>query len=115
MHGGETLVPILICLGAFAMVFGIVYLRTRENLALLEKGKDPRTPRPYRSLKTGLLILGAGIGLFIAFAIDSNSGFNAHHDNAPIYFSLIAIGGGTGLILSYLIEKKAMKKGEDTE
>jgi hypothetical protein len=31
------LVPILVPLGAFAMVFGIYYLRTRENMALIEK------------------------------------------------------------------------------
>jgi hypothetical protein len=114
MHGAEMLVPILVPLGAFAMVFGIVYLRTRENMALIEKGKDPRSPRPYRSLKTGLLFMGAGIGLFIAYLIDLNSVQN-HHDSAPIYFSLIAIGGGLGLIGSYIIERKAMIRGEDTE
>jgi hypothetical protein len=114
MHGSEVLVPILICLGAFAMVFGVVYLRTRENMALIEKGKDPRGPRPYRSLKTGLLFVGAGVGLFIAFMIDANTGIGMH-DNPAIYFSLIAIGGGIGLILSYMVEKKALMRGEDTE
>jgi hypothetical protein len=114
MHNAGILVPIFISLGAFAMVFGIVYLRTRENLAMLEKGKDPRTPRPYRSLKTGLLLLGGGLGLFIAYMIDVNGGMNMH-DNPAIYFSLIAIGGGAGLVCSYLIEKKAMLRGEDTE
>jgi hypothetical protein len=107
------LVPILISLGSFAMVFGIVYLRTRENLALMEKGKDPRSPRPYRSLKSGLLLVGAGLGLFIAYLIDTHS--TMRHESPPIYFSLIAIGGGTGLIVSYLIEKKAMLRGQDTE
>ena len=109
------LIPILICLGAFAMIFGIVYLRTKENLALLEKGKDPRSPRPYRSLKAGLLFLGAGLGLLIAYFIDANSGMRAHDENVAIYFAMIAIGGGAGLVLSYLIEKKAMLRGEDTE
>src|SRR3982750_1830357 len=96
------LIPILISLGAFAMVFGVVYLRTRENMALIEKGKDPRSPRPYRSLKTGLLFLGAGIGLFLAYFIDRNamggSGNFHHDDNEAIYFALIAIGGGLGLV-----------------
>jgi hypothetical protein len=113
MQGAEMLIPILVPLGAFAMVFGIVYLRTRENMALIEKGKDPRSPRPYRSLKTGLLFLGAGLGLFLAYMITRND--VRHDDNAPIYFSLIAIGGGLGLIGSYAIERKAMMRGEDTE
>ena len=105
----EVLVPILICLGAFAMVFGIVYLRTRENLAMIDKNMNPKEfanrPAPYRSLKTGLLFMGAGIGLLIAYLIDHNM-VGRHHDSAPIYFSLIAIGGGLGLIASYAVEKK---------
>ena len=103
MNGAQILVPILVPLGAFAMVFGIIYLRTRENMALIEKGKDPRSPRPYQSLKTGLLFLGAGIGLLLAFLISRNSG--GRHNEA-IYFALIAVGGGVGLISSYVIEKK---------
>ena len=103
------LVPILVPLGAFAMVFGIFYLRTRENMALIEKGINPKEyanrPAPYRSLKTGLLFVGAGLGLLLAFLIDKNSGMRMD-DNPSIYFSLIAIGGGAGLIISYIIEKK---------
>jgi hypothetical protein len=102
------LVPILISLGAFAMIFGINYLKTRENMAMIEKGMNPKQfanrPAPYRSLKTGLLFLGAGVGLLIAYFIHHNIGDD---DFAPaIYFSLIAIGGGLGLIGSYAIEKK---------
>src|SRR5438309_9850794 len=108
MHGLEMLVPILVPLGAFAMVFGIYYLRTRENMALIEKGMNPKEyanrPAPYRSLKTGLLFVGAGVGLLIAYILDINMGYR--HENEAIYFSLIAIGGGLGLIISYVIEKK---------
>lgn len=111
MDGAGILVPILVPLGAFAMIFGIVYLRTRENMALIEKGRDPRSPRPYQSLKTGLLFLGAGLGLLVAYFLTRNS--NDH--NQAVYFSLIAIGGGIGLISSYAIEKKEWLKGRDTE
>ena len=108
MNDAGILVPILICLGAFAMVFGIVYLRTRENLAMLEKGINPKEynnrPAPYRSLKSGLLFMGAGVGLLLAYIIDLN--ISRRHDSEAIYFSLIAIGGGLGLISSYAIEKK---------
>jgi H+/Cl- antiporter ClcA len=102
------LIPIMISLGAFAMVFGIVYLRTRENLAMIEKNMNPKEhanrPAPYRSLKTGLLFLGAGIGLLLAYFIDYN--MTRRHDNEAIYFALIAIGGGLGLVASYAVEKK---------
>ncbi|HEY1112774.1 MAG TPA: DUF6249 domain-containing protein [Chitinophagaceae bacterium] len=107
MNGAELLVPILVPLGAFAMVFGIIYLKTRENMAMIEKGMNPKAhanrPAPYRSLKTGLLFLGAGLGLFIAYMIDRNL---SGEDNEAIYFSLLAIGGGLGLVGSYAVEKK---------
>jgi hypothetical protein len=101
------LIPILTSLGLFAMIFGVTYLKTRENMAMIEKGMNPKAyanrPAPYRSLKSGLLFLGAGLGLLIAFFLDKNIGSN---NNEAIYFALIAIGGGLGLIGSYSIEKK---------
>lgn len=110
---GEILIPILVPLGAFAMIFGIIYLKTRENMAMIEKGLNPKQfanrPVPYRNLKNGLLILGAGIGLLIAYFIDINmqmSNDRYDDENPAIYFGFIAIGGGLGLILSYAIEKK---------
>ena len=115
-----VLVPILVPLGAFAMIFGIIYLRTRENMALIEKGMNPKQfanrPAPYRNLKNGLLILGAGLGLLIAYFVD----FNIQHgdfqeENPALYFACIAIGGGLGLIASYAIEKKeVLNKRTDT-
>lgn len=93
----------------FAMIFGIRYLRNRENMALIEKGIDPKLgenrPAPYRSLKNGLLLLGAGVGLLIAFMLDSYI-LPENDRNAFLYFAFIAIGGGIGLIYSYRIEKK---------
>jgi len=118
MHGGEVLIPIVMFAGAFAMIFGIVYLRTRQNLAMIEKGMNPKEfadrPAPYKNLKWALLLIGAGIGLFLAYLLDNyvllNSGINNQHynndRNVPIYFALIAIGGGMGLFGSYKIEKK---------
>src|SRR5688500_16281904 len=107
----EFLIPILVPLGGFAMIFGIIYLKTRENMAMIEKGLNPKQfanrPAPYRNLKNGLLIFGAGLGLLIAYFVD----FNIQHgdfqeENPALYFACIAIGGGLGLIVSYAIEKK---------
>jgi hypothetical protein len=117
MHGGEAVAFISVFVGFFAMVFGIYYMRTKENLAMLEKGMNPKDkvnrPAPFRSLRFGLLLLGAGLGLFTAFMIDTfaiNAGQNRnyyHDDSLPaLYFSLIGIGGGLGLVISYIVEKK---------
>lgn len=116
MQAAEALVPITMFAGGFAMIFGIYYLRTRQNLAMIEKGMNPKEfanrPAPYKNLKWALLLIGAGVGLFLAFVLDVyilNPGRQPHEDggkHAAIYFSLIAIGGGLGLFGSYRMEKK---------
>jgi len=117
MHGGEVLIPIVMFAGAFAMIFGIYYLKTRQNLAMIEKGMNPKEfadrPAPYKNLKWAMLLIGAGVGLFLAYLLDNyvlinHQTIDRYNDerNVPIYFSLIAIGGGLGLFASYKIEKK---------
>ena len=117
---------ILMSLGICAMVFGIRYMQNRENMAMIEKGLDPKIkplkprPAPFRNLKWGLLLVGAGIGLFLAYLLDNTALYRIGHDhddangaNVAIYFALIAIGGGLGLISSYKIEKKELLDKEN--
>jgi hypothetical protein len=110
-------------IGFFACVFGIYYLHTRQNLAMIEKGLNPRIrynrPAPFKILKWSLLLVGAGAGLFLAYILDEyvlkqyesyiENGLTHYYrrdGNPAIYFSLIAIGGGLGLFGSYRMEKK---------
>lgn len=123
MQAAEALVPITMFAGGFAMVFGIYYLRTRQNLAMIEKGMNPKEfanrPAPYKNLKWALLLIGSGVGLFLAYMLDNfmiNPNRAGHHEDgsiAAIYFSLIAIGGGMGLFGSYRIEKKWWDDNKD--
>ncbi len=129
MNGPEILLPLTIFIGGFATIFGIAYLRTRENLAMIEKGMNPKEylhrPTPYKNLKWALLLLGAGVGLFVAHFLDyyvlNNYGRQPFNDgrNVPIYFAMIAIGGALGLFISYKIEKKwwdtRIKKAEESQ
>ena len=75
MNGGEALMLIVMFAGFFAMIFGIVYLRTRQNLAMIEKGMNPKEfvdrPAPYKNLKWAMLLIGAGVGLFLAYLLDN--------------------------------------------
>jgi amino acid transporter len=125
MNGAEAIVPVTMFAGGFAMVFGIYYLKTRQNLAMIEKGMNPKEfanrPAPYKNLKWALLLIGAGVGLFLAYLMDNymlptEINQQGHHDggrNVPIYFALIAIGGGLGLFGSYRIEKKWWDDNKD--
>src|ERR1041385_8823963 len=104
----DFLVAILVPIAAMAMIFGIVYLHKKENLAMIEKGLNPKIhrPAPYTALKYGLLIMGSGMGLLFAYLIDLASAQIDGDDNPAIYFAMIAIFGGLGLIMSYRVEKK---------
>jgi amino acid transporter len=124
MHGAEALIPIVMFIGFFASAFGIYYLKTRQNLAMIEKGMNPKEfanrPAPYKNLKWALLLIGAGCGLFLAYLLDNymlpaevNQFGHRGDKNVPIYFSLIAIGGGLGLFGSYKIEKKWWDDNKD--
>ncbi|MEO3405720.1 DUF6249 domain-containing protein [Mucilaginibacter sp. CAU 1740] len=112
------LMIIIVSLGFFLMMFGIVYLDKREKLALIERNMDPRNYKPqsapYQNLKWGLLLIGAGLGLFLAFVLDRTA-FH-YGDNSNIFFlyvSLIAFFGGVGLFVSYRIEKREVLDKED--
>ncbi len=57
----------------------------------------------------------AGIGLFLAYLLDNTvlnfDRPNRDEDaNVAIYFALIAIFGGLGLLISHVIEKKESKE-----
>lgn len=116
-QASEILVPMTFC----ATLFGLYYLRSRENLSLIDKGMNPRKnyggPKPYVYMKYALLLVGAGLGLFIAYMVDvlylreltkwvGDNGRVHHDDNVAIYFSLLAIGGGLGMFIAYRIEKR---------
>ncbi len=110
---GELLIPILVPLGFFALIFGIVYMNKKENLAMIEKGMNPKNPtakgpEPFKNLKWGLLLVGAGVGLLLAYLLEFV--IDTHRDSEPLYFALIAIGGGTGLIISYRMEMKELRE-----
>ena len=126
---------ILCSLAICAVIFGMRYMRNKENMAMIEKGLDPNIkperprPAPFRSLKWGLLFVGAGLGLFLAYLCDNTILYKVGHDvnkfsshgddyngaNVILYFAFIAVGGGLGLISSYRIEKKELLDKQDKQ
>ncbi len=105
------MIPIIAIISAVVM---IVYLRKFENterMAMIEKGVDPalfsKKQRGGNSgpLRASLLFIGAGLGLVIAYFLDS-----AFNMQEVAYFSMIFIFGGLGLGAAYLVEEKKIKE-----
>lgn len=114
------MIPMVICTGMFAMIFGIFYLRNRERMAMIERGMDPRTEQGPKVnhdniLTWGLLLIGSGLGLFVAYILDSTLPFVKNDGNPSIYLSLIALFGGAGLYLAYHIRNKHQQKQGNNE
>jgi len=100
-------------------IFGIRYFKNKENMALIEKGINPNAedgvqkarPKPFASLRIGLPLLGAGLGLLLASLVDLN--MMPGRDITGIYFGLIIALGGLGFFLSYRIEMRWWKEDEE--
>lgn len=112
MEGVIALVmPIIISLGAFIMVWGLKFLENKENMAMIERGMDPKANKkqkeanPSKTLKDALLFIGAGLGLVLAVLITQALQLQNGAKTAT-YFGLIAIFGGLGMLSAYLYERR---------
>ncbi|WP_400077741.1 DUF6249 domain-containing protein [Winogradskyella sp. R77965] len=105
---------ILIPLSFFAAIFGMVYLyfstRNKERLALIEKGADAsifnigkRSGSSWKVVVINLafLLMGIGLGTFLAALIDTYTNLEEGAMAAVIFFM-----AGVGLYLGYLQTKK---------
>ena len=100
----------------FGVVFGIFYLyisaRNRERLALIEKGADAsifysqnRRATPMWKviiINLALLLMGIGLGIFIAAILHYNLGVN----DDVAYPGTIFFMAGLGLFSGYYLTKK---------
>ena len=113
---GPFLTGILVPLGLFAMIFGIVYLgvtsRNRERMALIERGADPTLFETRKKastggiMKLGMFLFGVGFGIAVAYLITSATGMDEDAANG----SMIFIFGGFALIASHLWQRKQEKE-----
>lgn len=106
---------ILIPLGFFAAIFGILYVylstRNRERMSMIEKGVDPSIftrKRNYSNmtLKIGMLSIGIALGIFVGSLLDE---FTTLEDEVG-YFSMIFLFGGLALVINSLMEDKKAKE-----
>jgi hypothetical protein len=105
----------------FATAFGIMYVyytsRTKERMALIEKGADASLFNTGKAgtkfnfnwgkltLKFGMLFMGIATGIIAGAILDSANIMREE----PGYMSMIFFFGGLSLVLFYVIDRKTNK------
>jgi MFS family permease len=105
-----------------------LFVRRKERMVIIEKmssgecvvnfpdvSKWFSSPTPkLGGLRLGLLLIGLGLGLAMAIILNSFFAFNSRalswQDKDILYFALMMLFGGLGLLVAYLIEQKNLKK-----
>jgi predicted MFS family arabinose efflux permease len=120
-----NLTEILVPISMFASMFGILYIffttRSKERLAMIEKGIDAnifiqnnKAKAKRWVLKTGMLGLGIGLGLMIYTFMDLIFQFEGHIDEALIP-SFMLLFGGAAFVLNFFLERKMDLDEKDDE
>ena len=105
-------IPIIAIIGIVIMIIYIRKYENQERMAMIEKDLNPAEfKRPNNTstpLRFSLLLIGAGLGLFIAYFLD-----RALNMEEVAYFSMIFLFGGIGLGIAYVIEERKAKEQGD--
>lgn len=130
----EIIIPVVAITSICITLFGLYYLRNKENMALIERGINPRSaspdePRRFSALKYGLMFVGGGLGLAVAFLVERalakvsiekypeelangqvfERTITRTEDFPQLYFAFIILGAGLGLVTAYLLLRNATK------
>lgn len=114
MEAVALVVPIVFTI-TLALLIGVWRkFQNQERLAMIEKGmvlpqKQATRVDPAGILTAGFLFVGAGIGLVFAQFASSNF---PEDEAVALYFGLILIFGGLGLLASYYIQYKMDEKSK---
>jgi len=104
---------IFVPIGFFLALFAILYVywttRTKERLALIEKGQNSgifkaERQSQYPSLKWGIFFIALGIGVVVGAQLAKSM------DETVAFFSSVLICGGIGLIVSYVIVSQLVRR-----
>ena len=100
----------------FLMIFAILYVyyttRSRERLALVEKGVDASIFKidPVRKrldlVKWGIFLIALGVGVVGGSALSNAI------EEVVAFFTSILVCGGVGLIVAYFVTNKLAKQEE---
>lgn len=103
---------IFVPIGFFLALFAILYVywttRTKERLALVEKGMDAGIFKgecsQYALLKWGIFLIALAVGVLGGFA------FSRVINEVVAFFTMILLCGGVGLIVAFWVTKNFLNK-----
>jgi cytochrome c oxidase subunit IV len=106
------IIPTIAILGFVGLMILLRKFTNDERMAMIEKGWTlPPTEKskvnPASALRWGCLLVGVGLGIFIANFIAS-----VKQDHEALYPALIMFFGGAGLLVSYFIQLKIDERGK---
>lgn len=109
----EIFIPISFFASVVLVVYFVMRSRTKERLALIEKGgvlpSLKSNDSPNSALKSGLFLTGLSLGFFVGLWISYAMGIEK---NSAVFLvgSLSLLFAGLGLILFYIIENQKAKQ-----
>jgi len=103
-------VPVSFFLAIFAILYVYYTTRTKERLALIEKGADasifkidPAASR-LSLVKWGIFLIGLSVGVISGYALSMAI------DEVVAFFTTILLAGGVSLIIAYRVVDKMDKR-----
>ena len=114
MNGSEVFVPIVFFFTVAGLWGGLILTRHKERMTMLDKGLTPADIKqlyqrssmqvsPYTSLKWGIVFVAIGLAVLVGMWMRST-----YYVEEGIYPALIALFGGSGLIMFYATVRKRM-------
>lgn len=106
---------ILVPLGAFAMIFGIVWVFVDRSIKiqLIKHGADAKTLKMNNktngSLKFGLLLVGVALGVLLGNLVAETTSMQ----DEVAYFSMTFLLGGISLLIYHFISGKKINSNTD--
>ena len=101
-------VPISFFLALFAILYVYWTTRTKERLALIEKGTDANIFKvessKYALMKWGIFLIALAVGVISGYILSGVI------DEVAAFFTMILFCGGVGLIVAYMVTSVLSKK-----
>ena len=112
-----ALVPIVFAITAGILIWKRIDTRRAIELAMIDKGLDPRggiterdSTRKFRALRFGLLLVGVGLGLCVAMVIWNFFDFQLDEYRPLVALTSVAFFSGLALTVYHIIATSLEKR-----